>query len=82
MDWLPGTAFGADRTVLDRSWDGLLGHFSGLYLSFETDLRGERLADAFPAGTLRRLRALKRKYDPDNVFRDNFNIAPEAIAVA
>ncbi len=76
------TAFGADRAALDREWDDLLGHFSGLYLSFETDLRRERLTDAFPVDTLRRLRALKREVDPDNVFRDNFNISPETVAVA
>jgi FAD/FMN-containing dehydrogenase len=51
-------------------------HFSGIYLNFETDLRPERVHDAFPGETLRRLRALKRRYDPGNVFRDNFNITP------
>ncbi|GAA0403969.1 hypothetical protein Acor_24610 [Acrocarpospora corrugata] len=67
-------AFGASRTRLDRVWDAMAGHFSGLYLNFETDLRPERLTDAYPAETLRRLRALKARHDPDNVFRDNFNI--------
>jgi alkanesulfonate monooxygenase SsuD/methylene tetrahydromethanopterin reductase-like flavin-dependent oxidoreductase (luciferase family)/FAD/FMN-containing dehydrogenase len=69
-------AFGADRARLDEAWEDLYQHFRGLYLSFETDTRPERLSDAFPAATLERLRELKRRYDPDNVFRDNFNIAP------
>ncbi len=34
----------------------------------------ERLARRLPAGTLARLRELKRRYDPGNLFRDNFNI--------
>jgi hypothetical protein len=73
-------AFGSDPERFDSAWDELRPFFSGLYLSFETDTRPERLAEAFPGGALERLRELKRRYDPDNVFRDNFNIAPVASA--
>jgi hypothetical protein len=74
-------AFGSNRSRVDRLWDEMSDHFSGLYLSFETDLRPERLHDAFPPETLERLRALKLRYDSDNVFRDNFNIAPSPLPV-
>jgi FAD/FMN-containing dehydrogenase len=73
-------AFGTSRERMNSLWDELDRHFDGLYLSFETDLRSERLNDAFPPRTLERLRELKSRYDPNNVFRDNFNIAPEAVA--
>jgi hypothetical protein len=73
------TAIGANRERVNAAWDELAHHFNGLYISFETDLRPERLNDAFPPATLERLRELKQRYDPTNVFRDNFNIAPEAV---
>jgi alkanesulfonate monooxygenase SsuD/methylene tetrahydromethanopterin reductase-like flavin-dependent oxidoreductase (luciferase family) len=72
-------AFGASRRRLDPLWEELREHFNGLYLSFESDRGIERLYDAFPPRTLERLRELKARYDPDNVFRDNFNIAPQAV---
>jgi alkanesulfonate monooxygenase SsuD/methylene tetrahydromethanopterin reductase-like flavin-dependent oxidoreductase (luciferase family)/FAD/FMN-containing dehydrogenase len=70
-------AVGSHPDRLNDVWKELEGHFSGLYLSFDTDQRPERLTDAFPSPTLARLRELKRRYDPDQVFRDNFPITPE-----
>jgi alkanesulfonate monooxygenase SsuD/methylene tetrahydromethanopterin reductase-like flavin-dependent oxidoreductase (luciferase family)/FAD/FMN-containing dehydrogenase len=67
-------AVGSDAETLDRLWQELYGHFAGLYLSFDTDQRAERLTDAFPPATLARLRQLKARFDPDNTFRDNFNV--------
>ncbi|MBF0687383.1 MAG: LLM class flavin-dependent oxidoreductase [Cellulomonas sp.] len=65
------------RAGLDDAWDRLAHpHMDGLYLSFETDPRPERLLEAFPQPTLDRLRALKRTYDPDHVFDQNFPIDP------
>ncbi|HWV23564.1 MAG TPA: LLM class flavin-dependent oxidoreductase [Thermomicrobiales bacterium] len=72
------SAIGASRRRLDPLWDELRSSFQGLYLSFETDRGIDRLHDAFPRQTLQRLRQVKATYDPDNVFRDNFNITPLA----
>lgn len=69
-------ALGGNDARLADAWHGLREHVDGMYLSFETDQGPERLEDAFPPATLARLRELKRRYDPENVFRDNFNIAP------
>ena len=69
-------AFGASPSRLDAAWAALAPHFRGLYLSFETDQHPKRLEEAWPPATLARLRALKKRYDPANVFRDNFNIDP------
>ncbi|WP_345751399.1 LLM class flavin-dependent oxidoreductase [Microbacterium rhizophilus] len=68
------TALGRSHAELDPFWDGVVApHTNGLYLSFDTDQRPERLVDAFGAN-LPRLREVKRAWDPDNVFRANFPI--------
>lgn len=68
-------AMGTSHRRIDPVWDAMAHHFDGLYLSFETDRRPERLADAYPGGTLARVRELKRRYDPHDVFRHNFSVA-------
>lgn len=69
------TAMSGSQPALDELWDTEMGpHADGLYLSFDTDTRPERLADAFPGETLSRLRTIKARWDPDNVFRSNFPI--------
>ncbi|MDN3028535.1 FAD-binding oxidoreductase [Streptomyces sp. S.PB5] len=67
-------AMGIDPARLDRSWEPLRAHLSGLYVSFETDIRPERLTEAFPPDTLARLVELKKTYDPHNVFHDNLDL--------
>jgi len=67
---------GFDPERFRDHWDELRPHLDGLYLSFETDIRPERLPDAFPGRTLTRLRELKARYDPDGVFNQNFPITP------
>lgn len=72
-----GVGFSMDH--LNARWDAqVLPHSTGLYLSFDTDTRPARLADAFPGATLDRLRRLKAAYDPENVFNQNFPIPPAA----
>lgn len=67
---------GGNAQRLDRWFEPLRRHSSGLYLSFETDRHPDRMAEAFPPATLDRLRQLKAQLDPHNLFRDNFNITP------
>jgi alkanesulfonate monooxygenase SsuD/methylene tetrahydromethanopterin reductase-like flavin-dependent oxidoreductase (luciferase family) len=70
------SSVGSREDAFLAHWDDLRRDLDGLYLSFETDPRPERLHDAFPGGTLQRLRWLKARYDPDNVFDQNFAITP------
>jgi alkanesulfonate monooxygenase SsuD/methylene tetrahydromethanopterin reductase-like flavin-dependent oxidoreductase (luciferase family)/FAD/FMN-containing dehydrogenase len=69
-------ALGGNPDRLDAAWRSLAAHTRGMYLSFDSSDRPERIADAFPPGTLERLRAAKATYDPDAVFRDNFAVDP------
>lgn len=46
-----------------------------MYLSFESNHSPDWILDAFPAATLERLRAIKRQWDPDRLFTQNFNIS-------
>ncbi|MEP9384321.1 LLM class flavin-dependent oxidoreductase [Nocardioides cheoyonin] len=71
-------AFGSRAADLDPWWRRLEPHLEGMYLSFESDQGPDVLARAFPTGHLSRLRQLKRRYDPDGLFRDNFFIDPAA----
>ena len=49
---------------------------AGAFVSFLGDEGGARVRDAYPEPTHRRLVAVKRRYDPENLFRLNQNIAP------
>jgi alkanesulfonate monooxygenase SsuD/methylene tetrahydromethanopterin reductase-like flavin-dependent oxidoreductase (luciferase family)/FAD/FMN-containing dehydrogenase len=69
-------ALGSHPDRLDAQWRDLAQHTAGMYLSFDSSLRPERIAEAFPPATLERLRAIKAAYDPSCVFRDNFAIEP------
>lgn len=75
-------AMGTSRRRIDAIWDAMAHHFDGAYLSFETDPRPDRLADVYPGATLARLRELKRRFDPEDVFRHNYSVAePPAVVV-
>jgi FAD/FMN-containing dehydrogenase len=48
----------------------------GAYAGFLGSDTADDIAALWPGETLERLRAVKRVWDPDNVFRRNFNVAP------
>ncbi|MGW3147769.1 MULTISPECIES: FAD-binding oxidoreductase [Streptomyces] len=58
--------------ALDTHWAQLAPEVSGMYLSFDSRRSPDVLAEAFPGPTLARLRKLKARYDPENVFDRNF----------
>ena len=64
-DWV------ADFAAALRQGDG------GAYVNFLTDEGPERVRAAYPGATWDRLVAIKRRYDPTDLFRLNQNIPPE-----
>ena len=46
------------------------------YVGFLGPAEQDRLHDAYPGETLQRLIKIKKQYDPENLFRMNFNIKP------
>jgi FAD/FMN-containing dehydrogenase len=48
----------------------------GVYVNFLADDSEARIREAYPKHTWERLRAVKRRYDPANLFRINSNIPP------
>jgi berberine-like enzyme len=49
---------------------------AGVYVNFLGDEGEARIREAYPASTWERLAAIKRRYDPTNLFRLNHNILP------
>ncbi|MFE5670281.1 FAD-binding oxidoreductase [Agromyces sp. NPDC056523] len=56
--------------------DAAMAFTTGKYANFTPEFGDEFLGDIFPPATLERLRAVKRKVDPGDVFRASHHIAP------
>ncbi|HKW78608.1 MAG TPA: FAD-binding oxidoreductase [Candidatus Limnocylindria bacterium] len=77
-----GTAFTDPSTAAaERAWVARVGAAlkqsdGGAYVNFLTHDGAARIRDAYPGKTYDRLREIKRRYDPTNLFHLNQNIAP------
>jgi FAD/FMN-containing dehydrogenase len=68
--------FEAEREWARELWTALEPHHTSVYVNFLMDEGEERVRQAYGPEKYQRLKALKRKYDPDNFFRLNQNIPP------
>lgn len=70
----------AETETHDAWVDGIAGALgkdgAGGYVGFLGEEDEETLRAAYPGGNWERLRGLKRRYDPGNLFRLNHNIPP------
>jgi hypothetical protein len=68
--------FDEEREWARSFWSALTPHHTSVYVNFLMDEGEERIRQAYGAEKYDRLKALKRKYDPDNFFHLNQNIPP------
>ena len=69
--------FDEEREWARGLWEALEPHHVGAYVNFLQDEGAERVREVYGADKYNRLRALKRKHDPDNFFRLNQNVSPD-----
>jgi FAD/FMN-containing dehydrogenase len=72
----PAPAVAAARPALEAIWARLAPHVSGAYANFLSTATAEDVAAIYPSEVYRRLAAVKRQYDPGNLFARNHNIRP------
>ena len=72
----PEPAVEAARPALAAIWARLAPHARGAYASFLSSATAEDVAAIYPEQTYQRLAAVKRQYDPGNLFARNHNIRP------
>ncbi|HTJ39512.1 MAG TPA: FAD-binding protein [Dactylosporangium sp.] len=73
----PEAVLEAGRPALDAIWARLAPHVSGAYANFLASATEQDVAAIYPPATYNRLAALKRQYDPENLFAGNHNVRPQ-----
>ena len=66
--------FDEEREWSRGLWSALEPYHTGVYVNFLMDEGEERIRQAYGPARYDRLKALKRRYDPDNFFHLNQNI--------
>ncbi|GHO50510.1 BBE domain-containing protein [Ktedonospora formicarum] len=61
---------------MEHVWQALRTYADGAYANYLANEEVERVHEAYPPTTYARLAALKRHYDPTNMFHLNTNIVP------
>jgi hypothetical protein len=69
--------FEAERQWVRDFWNALEPFHTTTYVNFLMDEGEERIREAYGAKKYERLKALKRNYDPENLFRRTQNIRPD-----
>jgi FAD/FMN-containing dehydrogenase len=73
----PKPVVDAARPALEAIWTRLTPHVNGAYANFLATATEEDVAAIYPPETYQRLAAVKRQYDPRNLFARNHNVRPQ-----
>jgi FAD/FMN-containing dehydrogenase len=69
--------FEAERQWARDFWSALEPYHTSVYVNFLMEEGEDRVRQAYGADKWARLKTLKKKYDPENLFRVNQNIRPD-----
>ncbi|MEV4166284.1 FAD-binding oxidoreductase [Nonomuraea dietziae] len=73
----PAPVVEAAGPALEAIWARLAPHVNGAYANFLASATEDDVAAIYPAQTYERLAAVKRQYDPGNLFARNHNVRPQ-----
>jgi hypothetical protein len=74
--FLPAQATPQDIQTSLQPWKILEPFTKGSYVNFQSERDSKSIEEAYPSKTLARLAEIKRTYDPENIFNQNYNISP------
>lgn len=74
--FLPPNASEEQIQAALQPWQDIAKDGNGAYVNFFSRTTKDEVAASYPQATYRRLASIKHRYDPDNIFSQNFNIKP------
>jgi FAD/FMN-containing dehydrogenase len=66
----------ADIDKVLAPWHRVVSFSKGAYVSFSSEATDNEVKAAYPPATYERLQQIKKLYDPENIFNQNYNIKP------
>jgi FAD/FMN-containing dehydrogenase len=74
--FVPLTATSEEITKAGEPWNKIAKYGKGAYSNFLSTTLGEDIKAIYPEETYNRLVEVKKKYDPENLFSQNYNVKP------
>lgn len=75
--FLPPTASESEEKEALKPWETIAAFGKGAYANFFSRATEKELAVIYPKETYERLAIIKKQYDPENIFNQNYNITPK-----